>query len=118
MVKIAVLKETAAGETRVAASPETVKKYIGLGAEVAVEAGAGLSASVSDADYAATTEVGAVIAPPTFVQASAQFDPDYPLRPTIGAQWFGSGKNPSSLTKTDSSGTGGGGNGGVLHAER
>lgn len=53
MVKIAVLKETAAGETRVAASPETVKKFIGLGASIAVEAGAGLSASVSDADYAA-----------------------------------------------------------------
>lgn len=53
MVKIAVLKETAAGETRVAASAETVKKFIGLGAEVAVEAGAGLSASISDADYTA-----------------------------------------------------------------
>ncbi len=53
MVKIAVLKETAAGETRVAASAETVRKFIGLGAEVAVEAGAGLSASVSDAEYAA-----------------------------------------------------------------
>ena len=53
MVKIAVLKETAAGETRVAASAETVKKFIGLGAEVAVEAGAGLTASVSDAEYAA-----------------------------------------------------------------
>ena len=52
-VKIAVLKETAAGETRVAASPETVKKFIGLGAEVAIEAGAGLLASVSDAEYAA-----------------------------------------------------------------
>jgi H+-translocating NAD(P) transhydrogenase subunit alpha len=53
VVKIAVLKETAAGETRVAASAETVKKFIGLGAEVAVEAGAGLSASISDADYTA-----------------------------------------------------------------
>ncbi len=51
-MKIAVLKETAAGERRVAASPETVKKFIGLGAEVAVEASAGLSASVSDAEYA------------------------------------------------------------------
>ncbi len=51
MTKIAVLKETAAGETRVAASPETVKKFIGLGAEVAVEKGAGENASVSDADY-------------------------------------------------------------------
>jgi H+-translocating NAD(P) transhydrogenase subunit alpha len=51
VVKIAVLKETAAGETRVAASSETVKKYIALGASVAIEAGAGLSASISDADY-------------------------------------------------------------------
>ncbi|TSB04557.1 Re/Si-specific NAD(P)(+) transhydrogenase subunit alpha [Sphingorhabdus contaminans] len=53
MVKIAVLKETATGETRVAASPETVKKYIALGASVSVESGAGLLASVSDAEYEA-----------------------------------------------------------------
>jgi H+-translocating NAD(P) transhydrogenase subunit alpha len=52
-LKIAVLKETAAGETRVAASPETVKKFIALGATVAVEAGAGQNASIADADYAA-----------------------------------------------------------------
>jgi len=50
-VKIAVLKESAAGETRVAASPETVKKFIALGSSVAVEKGAGLSASIADADY-------------------------------------------------------------------
>jgi H+-translocating NAD(P) transhydrogenase subunit alpha len=52
-MKIAVLKETAAGETRVAASAETVKKFIGLGASVSVESGAGASASVSDADFEA-----------------------------------------------------------------
>jgi len=52
-VKIAVLKETAEGERRVAATPETAKKFIALGAEVAVEAGAGISASIADADYAA-----------------------------------------------------------------
>ena len=40
-VKIAILKERAAGETRVAATPETVKKFIGLGNELAVEKGAG-----------------------------------------------------------------------------
>jgi NAD(P) transhydrogenase subunit alpha len=58
-VKIAVLKETAEGERRVAASPETVKKFIQLGASVAVEAGAGLSASIADEDYAsAGAEVG------------------------------------------------------------
>lgn len=52
-MRIAVLKELAAGETRVAATPETVKKFIGLGAEVAVETGAGVAASVADADYSA-----------------------------------------------------------------
>ncbi|MBO9579448.1 MAG: NAD(P) transhydrogenase subunit alpha [Sphingobium sp.] len=52
-MKIAVLRETAPGEKRVAASAETVRKFIGLGAEVAVESGAGLTASVSDADFEA-----------------------------------------------------------------
>jgi len=52
-MKIAVLKETAAGETRVAAIPETVKKFIALGAEVAVEKSAGESASIADADFEA-----------------------------------------------------------------
>ncbi|HEY0113561.1 MAG TPA: Re/Si-specific NAD(P)(+) transhydrogenase subunit alpha [Allosphingosinicella sp.] len=50
-MKLAILKETAEGERRVAATPETVKKFVALGASVAVEAGAGLSASVADADY-------------------------------------------------------------------
>jgi NAD(P) transhydrogenase subunit alpha len=52
-MKIAVLRETAVGERRVAASPETVKKFIALGADVAIEAGAGTTASVSDAAYTA-----------------------------------------------------------------
>ncbi len=50
-MKIAVLRETAEGERRVAATPETVRKFIGLGATVAVEAGAGATASIADADY-------------------------------------------------------------------
>jgi NAD(P) transhydrogenase subunit alpha len=53
MAVIAVTKERRAGETRVAATPETVKKLIGAGFSVVVEAGAGLGASVPDADYAA-----------------------------------------------------------------
>lgn len=53
-MKIAVLKETAAGEQRVSATPETVKKFIALGAEVAVESGAGATASFADEGYAAT----------------------------------------------------------------
>src|SRR5689334_6805694 len=51
-MKIAVLKE-AADETRCAAIPETVKKFIALGAEVAVEEGAGERASIPDADFEA-----------------------------------------------------------------
>jgi NAD(P) transhydrogenase subunit alpha len=52
-VKIAVLKEQSEGERRVAATPETVKKFIALGASLAVEAGAGLCAAISDPEYAA-----------------------------------------------------------------
>ncbi len=50
---IAVTKETRFGETRIAATPETVKKLIALGYAVTVEAGAGLSASIPDADFEA-----------------------------------------------------------------
>jgi N-terminal half of MaoC dehydratase len=68
----------------------------------------------ADAAYAATTEVGHVLAPPTFVQSSAQFDPDYFLRPRIGEPWFGSGKEPTGVQRAP--GSGGGGTG--LHAEQ
>ena len=53
----------------------------------------------ADEEYAKTTEPGSVIAPPTFVQASAQFDPDYFLRPKPGKPWFGSGKEPTGIKK-------------------
>jgi len=49
-MKIAVLKE-GAGETRCAAIPETVKKFAALGAEVAVESGAGEGASLADSEF-------------------------------------------------------------------
>ena len=49
---IAVLKE-AAGETRCAAIPETVKKFTALGADVAIEAGAGEGASIPDSEFEA-----------------------------------------------------------------
>ena len=70
----------------------------------------------ADEEYAQTTEPGSIIAPPTFVQASAQFDPDYFLRPKPGKPWFGSGKEPTGIKKEDSGGGGGGGGG--LHAEQ
>jgi acyl dehydratase len=50
-----------------------------------------------DADYAKGTEAGGVIAPPTFVQAAAQYDPNFPLRPRIGEPWFGSGREPTGI---------------------
>ena len=67
-----------------------------------------------DEDYAKTTEAGGIVAPPTFVQASAQWEDDYPLRPTIGEPWFGSGKEPTGVKRE----SGGGGGGGGLHAEQ
>ncbi len=72
----------------------------------------------SDPEHAAGTEIGHIIAPPTFAQASAQFDPDYFLRPKIGEPWFGSGAEPTGIQKESSGGDGGGGGGGGLHAEQ
>ena len=48
---IAVPAETEADEGRVAATPETVKKFVGLGADVAIESGAGMKSGVTNADY-------------------------------------------------------------------
>jgi len=62
-----------------------------------------------DDEYAKSTEAGVIIAPPTFVQASAQFDPDYFLRPKIGQPWFGSGKEPTGVSREGGGGGGGGG---------
>ena len=53
MAVIAVTRERRAGETRVAATPETVKKLVGAGFSVTVEKGAGEAASYPDADYEA-----------------------------------------------------------------
>lgn len=51
-MKIAITREHAPGERRVAATPETVKKFSALGATVAVESGAGTAAAFADSDYA------------------------------------------------------------------
>jgi NAD(P) transhydrogenase subunit alpha len=58
-MKLAVPKETAEGEARVAASPETVKKLLGLGLEVVIEAGAGAGSALADKLF---EEAGAKIA--------------------------------------------------------
>ncbi|MFC5309099.1 NAD(P)(+) transhydrogenase (Re/Si-specific) subunit alpha, partial [Azospirillum picis] len=52
-MKIAIPRERRAGERRVAASPDSVKKLKGLGLDVVVESGAGLGSSITDAAYEA-----------------------------------------------------------------
>jgi H+-translocating NAD(P) transhydrogenase subunit alpha len=59
-MRISVARESDPAEPRVAATPETVKKLIALGAELAVEPGAGLKSGILDADYAAA---GATLRP-------------------------------------------------------
>jgi NAD(P) transhydrogenase subunit alpha len=70
-MRISVARESEPGEPRVAATPETVKKMMTLGAEVAVEPGAGVQSGILDADYAAA---GATVA------ADAAKDADIVLR--------------------------------------
>ncbi len=67
-MRIAVTSETALGETRVAATPDTVKKLIGLGHTLAIEVGAGVRASFPDAQFA---QAGAEIASHAQVLAGA-----------------------------------------------
>ncbi|WP_428683404.1 Re/Si-specific NAD(P)(+) transhydrogenase subunit alpha [Reyranella sp.] len=59
-MKIAIVKERMPHETRVAATPETVKKLKALGAEITIEAGAGTVAAYTDQAY---SEAGATIVP-------------------------------------------------------
>ena len=64
-----------------------------------------------DAEAAKNTDAGGIIAPPTFPQSVAQFNPDHPLRIKPGEPWFGSGGKPSGIEgKPASSGS--------LHAEQ
>jgi acyl dehydratase len=64
-----------------------------------------------DAAAAKKSEAGGIIAPPSFAQAVAQFNPDYFLRPKPGRPWFGSGKTATGLTEKSTSSGG-------LHAEQ
>src|SRR5271166_2547364 len=61
-MRLAVLKDRRASETRVAATPETVKRLVGLGLTVAIEAGAGAEAAIPDREFAVA---GALIASDT-----------------------------------------------------
>ncbi len=52
-MKLAIIKERDANETRVAATPDVVKRLVGMGVQVAVEAGAGAGSMIADDDYQA-----------------------------------------------------------------
>lgn len=96
-LKIAVLREQAEGETRVALTPETAKKFANLGALVAVESGAGLKASIADADYAAagaeTGDAASVVAGADIVLGVQ--GPDVALLSGANAgAWIAAGMDP------------------------
>ncbi len=97
MIKIAVLKEAAAGECRVAATPETVKKFIGLGASLFVEKGAGAGASISDADYeaaGATLGTGAATTKDADIVLGVQGPDPKSLKGVKAGAWIVAGLDP------------------------
>jgi acyl dehydratase len=56
-----------------------------------------------DADYARSRGFASVLAPPTFVEASAHFDPDHQCRPKLGEPWFGSAREPTGVPAREES---------------
>jgi NAD(P) transhydrogenase subunit alpha len=85
MALIAVTKERRAGETRVAAVPETVKKLVASGFAVTVEAGAGAAASYPDADYKAAGATIAKTAKDALAKADIVFHVRAPAEAEIAA---------------------------------
>jgi NAD(P) transhydrogenase subunit alpha len=90
-MRIAVVKESAAGETRVAATPDTVKKIIALGHHVVVASGAGVTASVPDEAYKAAGAEIAADNTAAIVGADLVFKVRRPSAAEIGAIRAGSG---------------------------
>jgi len=90
-MRIAVLSERDKVETRVAATPETIKKYKSLGAEVAIEAGAGSKAGIPDTEFTAAgaTVVGSA--------ADALKDADIVLKVRRPAEGELQGVKPGAL---------------------
>ena len=66
----------------------------------------------ADPGHPATIAAGGILAPPTYVQASAHFDPENPLRPRFGEAWFGSGRDATGIAAGEEADTVG------LHAEQ
>jgi H+-translocating NAD(P) transhydrogenase subunit alpha len=96
-VKIAVLREHAPGENRVAAVPETVKKFSALGATIAVENGAGSGASIADSafsDVGATVADRATIIADADIMLSVQGPEPASLAGAKAGAWLVAGLNP------------------------
>ncbi|MEO9470152.1 NAD(P) transhydrogenase subunit alpha [Parasphingorhabdus sp.] len=96
-MKIAVLKELAEGEKRVSASPETVKKFIALGASMAIEKGAGETASVADSDYeamGATIGTRAAVIKDADIVLGIQGPPPESLKGIKKGAWLAASLNP------------------------
>ncbi len=85
MAVIAVTKERRAGETRVAATPETVKKLIAAGFSVTLEAGAGMAAAYPDADYQAAGATVVATAKEAIAKADILFKVRAPVDEEIAA---------------------------------
>ncbi len=83
-MRLAVLKERRDFETRVAATPDTVKKLVGLGLTVVVESGAGLTAAVSDAEFQAAGAEIAGNAAQALAGAGIVFAVQAPLPDVLG----------------------------------
>ena len=92
-MKVAVVKERRAFERRVAASPDTVKRMVGMGLEVVVEKGAGEGAWLGDALFA---EAGAAIAAD---EATALSDADIWLKVQRPLLWSETGTDELGLVK-------------------
>lgn len=69
-------------------------------------------------DQGAVVDRGPVLAPPTFVQAGAHFDPEYRFRPRPGRPWLGSGREASGVRSGQGAGAPRGDASGLLHAEQ
>ena len=97
-MRIAVLKENTPGEKRVAATPESVRKFKALGAEMAVEAGAGETADIADADYAAAgaavDDRAATIAGADILLGVQGPEPAIDCRREAAGAWIVAGLNP------------------------
>ena len=94
-MKIAIPKERWEGELRVAASPDTVKKLVGLGLEVIVEKGAGTSSAIPDAAF---KDAGATIGPDAKATL-AQADIVFKVRPPMDVNEVASMRKGTALDR-------------------